>query len=124
MDQATAITRIRAEKLLARGRSVILDFDAINPQRHKEFHDMARQFGARLYLLEVKTPERLILARLRKKRYTSGDLFENAAEAVRVYFARRKFRKKFPRFTLSFTIDNSRSLEPQITRMVNAITGL
>ncbi|MBI4132819.1 MAG: AAA family ATPase [Candidatus Sungbacteria bacterium] len=135
-NQAPKITARRAERFLRNGQSVILDFDAINPARRRELRWRAREFEARLYFLEVRTPQRTILARLRKKRYTSGDLFKDADEATRVYFVRKKFREKFrhKRFTprlrqgfggqASFTVDNSRSLEPQIEKIVRAIKGL
>lgn len=122
--QAPNITARRAERLLRNGTSVILDFDAVNPARRRELRRRAGRLGARIYIISIKTPERLILARLRRKRYTPGDLFENAAEAIRVYFMRKKFRKKFPRFTPNLTIDNSRPLEPQIARIVNTVAGL
>lgn len=121
--QAPAITARLAERALLHGKSVILDFDAINPARREEVNARAEKFGARVLTVEVRTPERLILARLREKRYTPGDLFLDAAEAVRAYFERKKFRTKFrgKHFTQDFTIDNSRSLAPQTAKIVPAI---
>ena len=94
-DRAAVITRALAERIIGRGESVIFDFDAINPERHRELSELADVFGARLYLITVHAPEGLILARLRRKRYTPSDLFINAEEAVRVYFERKAFRQKF-----------------------------
>ena len=124
LDSAPEITRERSDVLLRRGRSLILDFDAVNPLRRQELRRRARHFGARLYCIAVQAPQRLILARLRQKRYTPSDLFRDAAEATRAYFIRKKFRKKFRRFPPSFTIDNSQPLEPQINQVVREITGL
>ncbi|GEM_PF-2827119 len=124
-DSAPTITRQRAETCLRRGQSVILDFDAINPDRDREFRELAQLANARLYRIEVRTSERLIIVRLRRKTYTPRDLFRNAEQAIRVYFQRNKFRKKFSHIRANFTVQNDLPLEPQINKIVKHIhTGL
>lgn len=101
--------------------------------RRRELRGRLRPFGARIYFMEIVTPERLILARLKRKRYTRADLFRNADEAIRVYYFRKALRKKFlakptrrsgRRFTPDFTIDNAKPLGPQIRSVVKVIRGL
>ncbi len=71
-------------------------------------------------------PLRLILARLRKKRYTGHDLFRNSAEAIRAYRIRTAFRKRFhgERLAHDFSVDNHKPLNPQINRIIKRIKGL
>lgn len=123
-NRAIPIANRLQEKLLARGESLILDHDIVNPVRRRELHGRLREFGVKIYFLQIRTPERLILARLRRKRYTGRDLFRNADEAIRVYHFRKKFHRTRQRFTPNFTIDNARPLGPQINRIVKEIKKL
>ena len=128
MQYAVSAMRHRAEALLRRGMPVILDSDFVNPQKRRELKRLLAPLGARSYFIEVGTPEPLILARLREKRYTADDLFPNAGEAIRVYHVRKKFRAKFKpavpsgrRFQPDFTVDNAKPLGPQIEMITTKI---
>lgn len=138
MHHAVPAMRRRAEALLRRGVPVILDSDFVNPEKRRELEGLLAPLGARPYFIEIGTPEPLILARLREKRYTADDLFPNAGEAIRVYYVRKKFRAKFElagrppagragsggRFRPDFTVDNTKPLGPQIGRIAKRIMGL
>lgn len=123
MSRAISIANRLRLQTLSKGRSVISDFDAILPRRQAELKRLAERFGAKFILIRVKTPERLILARLKQKRYTASDLFRNAGEAIRIYFLRKKFHRKHSRFTSGLTIDNSKLLGQQIDKIVKSIKG-
>ncbi|MBI2587950.1 hypothetical protein HYW30_01465, partial [Candidatus Azambacteria bacterium] len=77
-------------------------------------------FGARLYFIQVKTPEKLILQRLRAQRYPKPGL-ANLNQALLAYFSRKKFHQKKLRLKPVFVIDNSKLLAPQIARIVKQI---
>lgn len=119
-----AVPRIAAalrDEALSRGKSVIDDFDAVLPRRQRELRRAAKKYGARFFLIRIRTPETLILERLRKKRYTKKDLFTNAEEAMRVYFIRKRLHEKTPRAIADFTINNGKPLGSQIQKMVKAL---
>ena len=119
-----AAPRIAADvrdQALSRGKSVIADFDAVLPRRKRELARMAKKYGAAFFLIAVNTPEKIILARLRKKRYTKKELFQNAEEAIRVYFMRKTAREKGLRATPDFAINNAKPLAPQIQQIINKI---
>ncbi len=121
-SRAIPIAHRLQEKLLARGEALILDHDVVNPVRQRELHERLRRFDVKIYFLKIRTPERLVLARLRRKRYNpSRDLFRSAEEAIRVYYFRKKFHTRQQRFQPDFTIDNARPLGPQINRIVKEI---
>lgn len=109
---------------LAQGRWVIADFDAFSPERQRQLSAIAKKFGAHFFLIRIRTPKRIILARLRKHRYTPQDLFSNAKEAIRVYHIRRKVHEKGLKGRADFVIYNARLLKPQIARVVKKIKGL
>ena len=121
MHRAIPLLERRAEALLRHGKSIILDSDFINPIKRRDLQRKSVLFGAKLYFISIDAPERLILARLRKKRYTSRDLFRNAEHAVRTYHIRKKFHDKHQGFRPDFTVDNAKPLEPQIEEFVRHI---
>ena len=122
-SRAIPIAHRLQERLLRGGTSIILDHDAVNPARRRELRERLAPSGARIYFLKVEAPERLILARLRRKRYTGRDLFRNAEEAIRVYHVRKKFHDQPQSFTPDFTIDNAKPLTSQIARIAKRIQG-
>ena len=101
-----------------------MDFDAIRPVRRAELQRSAKKFGARVFIIQVVTPERLILTRLHRHRYTRRDFFKNAAEAARVYFMRRKLHARPLRPAADFVINNARPLTPQIRKIIKRMKGL
>ncbi len=125
IHRAIAIIERRAEALLKKGKPLVLDSDFVNPAKRRHLKKQVSQFGAKPYFVEVAAPEAVILARLRRKRYTSRDLFRSAGEAIRVYYMRKKFRGKLMRsrkiFSPDFTIDNSKPLGPQIGKIAEEI---
>lgn len=123
-SQAIAISHRRQERLLARGHSLILDYDHVNPARRGELQERLRPFEARAYFVRIETPERLILARLKRKRYTGRDLFKDAEEAIRIYHMRKRFHERPQRFSPDFAIDNTKPIEPQIEKIAETIKGL
>lgn len=123
-SHAIAIAHRLQRGLIGTGKSLVLDHDIVNPVRRRELRERLRRFGARIYFLRIQTPERLILARLRRKRYTSRDLFRNADEAIRVYHFRKKFHARRRRFRPDFTINNARPLGLQLSQIIKTITGL
>lgn len=123
-SRAIPIAHRLQERLLRGGTSIILDHDVVNPVRRRELRERLAPFGARIYFIKVEAPEGLILARLRARRYTSRDLFRNAEHAVRVHYIRRKFHEKHGGFRPDFTIEDGKSLEPQIMKIVKEIKGL
>jgi predicted kinase len=118
---APRIATALCDEALSKGKSVIQDFDAVLPRRQKELLRAAKKHGARFFLIRIQTPERLILSRLRKKRYTKRDLFTNANEAIRVYFIRKRLHKRTPKAVPDFIINNGKLLLPQIQRAVKKI---
>lgn len=118
---ARNMARQRVRQELAQGKSVIADFDAVSAKHRLE--TIAREFGARLIFIAVRTPEKLILARLRNKRYTQNEIFRNAKEAIRVYFIRKKLHRKSLRPKPDFVINNAHPLAPQIDKIIRKIKG-
>ena len=108
---------------LAAGKSVVMDFDAVLLKRRQELAAVAKRFGARLFFIRVKTPEHVILARLRRHRYTNG-FFRSAREAIRTYYIRRALHRKQLLPRADFVINNARPSAPQIRRIVDRIKGL
>ena len=120
-DAAPRIAADLREQALAEAKSVIADFDAVLPRRKRELAKAAKKHGALFFLVAINAPEKVILARLRKKRYTKKELFQNAKEAIRVYFIRKSTREKGLRATPNFAINNGKPLEPQIERIIKKI---
>lgn len=123
---AAAIAKREAAKTLRRKKSVVLDFDAVRTKRQKELIRFAKQFGARAFFTRVRTPEKLILKRLRKHRYSQNDLFQSAEEAVRVYHLRKVLhhKKKKLQSRPDFVINNARPLAPQIRKITKRLINL
>ncbi len=115
-----AANRISYEALL-QGQSVISDSDAVLPRRRKELRARAKKFGARLVILQVRTPEKIIIQRLKRHAYTKDDLFKNAAEAIRVYFIRSALHKKHLPAKADFVINNARPLAPQLRKLMKKL---
>ncbi|MBI2639495.1 MAG: ATP-binding protein [Candidatus Sungbacteria bacterium] len=122
-SRAPLIAKQMAQKAFCSGKSVVLDFDAVRPQRQKELVRFAKQFGAGTLFIRVLTPERLILKRLREHRYSRKDLFQSAEEAIRVHYLRRALHRKKKKLQLKpgFVINNARSLLPQINKVVKKL---
>lgn len=120
---AGRMAKHRAEGALEKGKSIVLDFDAVRSAKQREYRKFAKRFGARSVFIKVRTPEKIILSRLRRHRYTRRDLFQSAAEAIRVYFMRRKFHQRKLKSKPDFVINNARPLEPQIRRIVKNLKG-
>ena len=123
-DAAPRIAANLRDQALSSGKSVIADFDAVLPRRQRELAKVAKKYGASFFLIAVNTPEQIILARLREKRYTKKELFKNADEAIRVYFIRKQIREKGLRASPNFVINNAKTLKPQIEKIVRNITVL
>ena len=121
-DAAPRIAAELREQALSSGKSVIADFDAVFPRRQRELAAAAKKHRALLFLIAVNTPEKIILARLRNKRYTKKELFQNAGEAICVYFIRKQLREKGLRATQDFAINNGKPLEPQIERIIKQLS--
>ena len=123
-EQGKAYTEARRiaarlhDDALSKGQSVIADFDAVLPRRQRELAKVAKKYGALFFLIAINTPEKIILARLRKKRYTKKELFQNAEEAIRVYFIRKKLHEKGLHAIPDFAINNGMPLEPQIEPII------
>lgn len=122
-DAAPRIARKQWENALARGRSVIADFDAIRPERQKELRNTAGRFQAKPIFVEIKTPQSLILKRLQRHSYSKNDIFRNAGEAIRIYFIRRKLHRRPLRPKPDFVINNARPLEPQLAKVIKKLKG-
>jgi len=122
-SRAPRIARELAEKALKGGKSVVLDFDAYRPQKQKELKCIAKRFAARAVFIRIKTPEKLILKRLNEHRYSKRDLFQNAKEAIRVYYIRKSLhlRKNKLQNKPDFVIDNSRPLRSQIEKIIKKL---
>lgn len=111
---------------LGAGKSVIADFDAVRPERRQSLKNFVKRFGARLILIKIVTPEKLLLQRLKKKCYTKNELFRDASHAVQVYFIRKKFHERMRRRNKNlrpdFIINNAKPLAPQIKKIVKKLT--
>ncbi len=114
--------RLRRDALEA-GKSVIADFDAVNPKRQREMKRFAQRFGAKLFLIKIKIPERLILKHLRSRSYSNHDIFLKiySRNAVEVYFIRKKWHEKKFRTHPDFIINNARPLGPQINKVIKKL---
>lgn len=123
-SRAYTIARYRAKTVLEKKKSVISDFDAVLPGRRQELKKIARNYGAKFILIHIKTPEKIILKRLRAHKYASRDLFKNSQEAIRVYFSRKKFHTRQLKIHPDFVINNARPLEPQIQKIVKKLKSL
>lgn len=125
---ATRIAEGLTADALRQGRSAISDFDAVRPQRQKDLRRLASKYGAAFVLIRVETPEKLILSRLRRHRYTKNDFFGDPRHAIRVYFIRKRFHAKLERTGGQMKpdfifINNARSLEPQVAKIVRELKG-
>lgn len=109
------------DKALAEGKSVIMDFDAVLPQRQKECCAVGQKYGVSCYFVCIETPEEVIIRRARRHRYTSRDFFHNADELLRVYYIRRKLHEKELQTKADFVIHNARPLAPQIRVIVKIL---
>ena len=125
ISRAIAISDQRREQALSAGRSVILDFDAVRVKKQQELKALAKHHGARIFFVQVKAPQQLILERLRSQRYPIPGVFNSLQHALLAYFSRRRFHRRKLRCRQLFVIDNSgaKPLRPQITRIVERIQG-
>ena len=121
-DPAPRIAAQLRDTALSERKSVIADFDAVLPRRKRELARVAKKYSASFFLIAVNAPEKTILARLQKKRYTKKELFQNAEEAIRVYFIRKAARKRGLRATPDFAINNGKPLKPQIERIIKKLS--
>lgn len=121
--RAIAISNRRSEGVLKRGRSIILDFDAVHAKRQEELKALAERYGARIFFIRVKAPEATILKRLRAQHYPIPGVFNSVQHALLAYFHRRRFHQRKLHCRPLFVIDNSGSqpLEPQIARIVKHV---
>lgn len=122
-SQAPRIAKHMTEEALAKRKSVVLDFDAVRVMKQREYRNFAKHFGAHPVFVKVRTPEKIILRRLRRHRYAKSDLFQSAAEAIRVYLMRRKFHKRKLKSKPDFVINNARPLGPQLRRVIEKLKG-
>lgn len=122
-SRASRLAKSLQERTLLCGQSVIADFDAVLAKRRMELKKLAEKYGAKMVVIQVKTPKKLVLARLRRHRYTRDDLFQNAEETIRVYFNRRKLHQKRAVHP-DFVINNARPLQSQIHQIVQQLQGL
>lgn len=122
-SRAYTIARLHTQQALGQKKSVIADFDAVLSKRREELRKMAQKFSARFVLIHIKTPEKLILQRLRSHKYTSRDLFKNANQAIRVYFIRKKFHTQKLKIHPDFVINNTQLLKPQLTNVLKKLKG-
>lgn len=107
---------------LARKQSIILDSDAVNPQTREKIKTEAKRFEARVFFVQIKTPENLIIQRLKKHHYTRRDIFKNADEAIKIYFFRKKARQyQKIKFKPDFIINNAQPLTGQISQLIKKI---
>lgn len=127
-DGAVDIAEKRMEESLTHGRSVVMDFDAVRRQRQKTLRQKAQKYNARFFLVKIMTSEKIIIERLKNHRYTKKDIFRSAEDAIKIYFIRKKFHAKLRRRQGStradFTIDNAKTIEPQINKIIKKIKGL
>ncbi len=123
ISRAIAISDKLREQALSRQRSIILDFDAVRAQKHRELKALAKRHGGRIYFVRVKAPEAVILKRLRSQRYPIPGVFNSLKYALLAYFSRRRFHRRPLRARPLFVIDNSgaQPLGPQIDRIVRNI---
>ncbi len=89
ISRAIAISDKLREKALSRKRSIILDFDAVRAQKHRELKALTKRHGGRIFFVQVKAPEAVILKRLRVQRYPIPGVFNSLQHALLVYFSRR-----------------------------------
>lgn len=122
-SSAPSIANKKSAKFLSLERSVVQDFDAVLAKRRRELKRVAERFGARAVFVQVKTPEKVIIERLRKKHYTSSDLFKSSGEAIRVYFIRKKLHQKSIRPKADFVIRNAHPLAPQTDKIIRKLKG-
>ena len=126
ISRAITLANRLHEQAVAKGRSVILDFDAVRSERQREIKALGKHYGARVYFIRVKAPERVILERLRAQHYPIPGVFNDVQHALLAYFNRRRFHRKKLRVRPLFVIDNggSKPLGPQIDLVVKRIKGL
>lgn len=126
-SSAPRMAHLLLEKGLRAGRSVIADFDAVRPERRETLKKLAQRFGARFILIKIVTPEKLLLARLKKKRYTKNELFRGVRHETWVYFARKEFhermRSRNKNLRPDFVINNAQFLAPQIKKIIKKLKG-
>ncbi|MDO8560942.1 MAG: AAA family ATPase [bacterium] len=120
-SSAPQLAKALAKSAFSKNRSVVFDFDAVNPKRQLELRQFAKKFGAKIFFIRVNTTEKIIIKRLREHRYTKNDFFKNAKEAVGVYFLRKKLHSRKLRRAHDFVINNAHPLEPQINKIVKRL---
>ncbi len=104
-------------KRLATGGSVILNATFFKKAYRDQAEELAKKFGTKLYIIDVKCPEEIALKRI-KKRYESG---ESDVTAKVYYIIKNQFE---PIKRQRFEIDNAESLknlEKQIDIIIKKI---
>lgn len=105
----------RAKEELIRGADVIADGTFHKNSRRKEFTDIARETGHRIFFIEMKSDETTIKKRLEKKRKYSEADFE-------VYKQLRKEFETQPEVNLKLWSD-SQTVDEMITKTKKLIYG-
>jgi len=115
------ISWLSAQFFWGQGVGVIFDKDFVHPEERKRVLALSKYFGIPVYFIKVTAPEKLIIRRLRKKKYyAKTDVFRNANEALIAYFGRRRFHQK-NKIKVFATIDTSKNWKPKIEAVLRRI---
>lgn len=124
ISRAIPIARRLRHEMLAQGKSVIVDFDAVLPRRQRELRADAKKYGARFFLIKIKVSEKIILKRLQSKYYAQHGIFRKIwpqKNPVGVYFMRKIWHEKKFHTRPDFVIHNARLLAPQIRKVIKKL---
>ena len=105
------------DRLLASGRSVVLDATNLREVHRRHLYAIARRRGARLFLVRLRAPVAVVRRRLEHRTQTPG-LSEAGYE---VYLRMR--RQAEPLRHPHITVDTAADIEPALDALVQALGG-
>jgi predicted kinase len=104
--------------LLARGISAILDATNLTESTRRPLYGIAERRGARLILVHLRAPPRLVYERLEARaRGLAGPTHSDAD--IKVYHRLRRRAQEIPREHLE--VDTSRDVEPAVAAVARAM---
>lgn len=101
------------ERLLAKGISVVLDATNLSERNREYLYNIADKAGARLILVQVSAPPRLVRERLEKRQEAAS---EKSDADWQVYEKMKASVEKIQR--KHYVVDTSKDISPAVERIV------
>ena len=115
-----SVAHARAERLLRRGRSVILDATNIHEWARQGLYQIAERAGARLLIIRTVASDQVVAERLRRR--LSGENPSDRSEAGWEVYLRMKAEFEEIRRP-HMVVDTAMDLEPAVQEIVQFIRG-